>query len=76
MDGVEAAQETLTTSGLRWARAVPWGSLVLHRGRHRERAIETEALAVGDPQPGTTGVGLSVWKLLLALQGDRDRLTL
>lgn len=49
--------------------------MVWHRGGHREReAMERGALAVRDP--GTaTGVGLSVWKLVLALQGDRDTWT-
>ena len=34
----------------------PWGSLVLHRGGHRERAIEREALAVGDPSLASRGL--------------------
>lgn len=73
MDGVEAAQETLTTSGLRWARAVPgdpWSCTVggTERESDRERGIGHRGF-----QPGTTGVGLSVRKLLLALQGVRDR---
>lgn len=43
------------------------------RGAQRERAIEKRGIGHRVSQPRTTGVGLSVWKLLLALQGDRDR---
>lgn len=60
------------TAGQRWARAVPgepWSGTA--GGTERERVMEREALAVRDPGT-TTGVGLSVWKLVLALQGDRD----
>lgn len=46
----------------------PWAA---QRESNRDRGIGCKG-----SQPGTTGVGLSVWKLLLALQGDRDRLTL
>ena len=42
------------------------------RGAQRESDRE-RGIGRRGSQPGITGVALSVWKLLLALQGDRDR---
>lgn len=71
MDGMDTAQETLTTAGQKRACAIPGDPWSGTAGGTERESNRVRGIGHRGSQPGSSGVGLSVWKLVLALQGDR-----